>query len=573
MNKYKRNLHYYIFLGLFFIISNSSPAYTLQEQKNQLENKYPETYEEAINKVLEILDDKTKNIIKDIPKFSVGTFNHIIHDNNLINYKNHDFLKSCAEKIGKKYVHFEEVTYIVLKGVWDKLNSDLILVDFDKIEHKDYFNSIITTISLGKQNERLGYLSSLPKWIFFSEAYSYSYSDDDINRSKLLEQAKILAQTKNKNSYLGLLYLTYFGQNSDNEEEIIDDYYKNHDDFFEIPSFKLTYENTSSKSIEKSKLIGVNYIFTKTSYNEFALKCYNIFYNKNFNSKDEYEQFLNYCNTNYLATWKFLKTLTVKDYEKLINEPLKLIEVLTLTKKYFFKNGHNTELFEYATDESKPLVNYIELQDSISTKQPYLSKHFINYYHYDDELNNKSVNALKLIADKLEIEEILDIINPKSIEDYNNSIKTDDFIDYKYLISFIIVSQQQRLLEHSNKEKVFEILNYYRNTDFISWPFNYFITDLLIQIDTDKAIKVYKHEFEKNPNSGSFMRHAILSSIIEYDFDKNSKFIEEWYWIVHDKDFNYSPEEHKYILELLNGKDKNTLDLYNRIIGDIRYKE
>ena len=463
------------------------------------------------------------------------------------------------------------MTSIILEGVWDKLNSDLKLIDFDKVNTEAYFNSIYKKINIGKKNKRLGYLSSLPSWIFNSHVFEYT---GDVNRtSKLLQQARDLILANNKKSYLGLLYLSHFSPNLDSDKILFEEYYKTKNTFFEIPSFELMNKSQSPKLIAKDDISGINYVFTETPYNVFALRCYEIIYNKKFASINEYEQFLDYCNGNYLAQWKFLNTLTTEDYKSLINKPRKLLEILTLTEKYYYKNSHNTELFDYGTNNVKPLIDFIELKDTVSSKNPYLSKRFLNYYHHDDELNNKSINALKSIANKLEIEEIFDIINPESIEDYNNTIKTEDFLNYKYLISFIIVSQQEQFLTYPKKDKAFNTLKYYWKNEFISWPFRYLITDLLIQIDSIKALNMFKNIFEINSNEGSFMRQAVLSSIIYYDFEKNSKFIEEWYWTIQNKDFDHRPKEHEYILKLLEEKDKNTIELYNKITTDIRYKE
>jgi hypothetical protein len=274
-----------------------------------------------------------------------------------------------------------------------------------------------------------------------------------------------------------------------------------------------------------------------------------------------------------LAKWKFSKTLTTDDYKKLILQPRKLLEILTLTQEYYYKNSGNTELFETGTLKAKPLIEFLEFTDSISTEAPYLHRELSEYYHNNNKINNKSINALKLIADKLTMEEMFDIINPNSTKDYNNTIKTDDFLDYKYLVGFVIVTQQERLLMYPHKDKVYDLINYLIAHDFISWPVEYFLTDLLVQINAEKAVQNLKSYFNNNPTEGSFTRIAILKSIIEYDFERNSTFIEEWYWQVQGKNFNYHPIEYQLILELLKEKDESTIKLYNKIINDQKFKK
>ncbi len=558
---------YTSFLLSFILYLSLANVCFSQNSPQKVVRNYPSTYQEAINKVISILDNETKTSIRDTPKFNVGRqFAYVIHENNLIDYKNNNFLKSCAKSIGKPYIHFEDVTSVILNGVWDKLNSDLELFDFENTDAAIYFKSIEKTIKKANKNKRLGYFSSLPEWLFQQE---YHYNIDNASTSIY---AKELAFSKKPNFYLGILYLLAHSNPYTQEiKDLLNTLCNNKSDSLKILNYN--YKDSISTSNNENNIKVVNYSFDKISYQDFALKCYSIIYNKNFNSSQEYDNFLSYCNTNYLAKWKFSKTLTTDDYKKLILQPRKLLEILTLTQEYYYKNSGNTELFETGTLKAKPLIEFLEFTDSISTEAPYLHRELSEYYHNNNKINNKSINALKLIADKLTMEEMFDIINPNSTKDYNNTIKTDDFLDYKYLVGFVIVTQQERLLMYPHKDKVYDLINYLIAHDFISWPVEYFLTDLLVQINAEKAVQNLKSYFNNNPTEGSFTRIAILKSIIEYDFERNSTFIEEWYWQVQGKNFNYHPIEYQLILELLKEKDESTIKLYNKIINDQKFKK
>lgn len=560
MSQLKRNI---LLLFLVFLTN------TIFAQTNLQKKVYPKTYQEAIEEVIKISDENTKSLLRDCPKFSVSQFAYIIHNNNLIDYRDYEFLTSCAKSIGANYVHFEDVTNVILAGVWDKLNSDLDLLDFEKVEPENYFNSILTIIKKGETN-RLGYLSSLPYWVYNSDYYRNN--NDSVRNIKILNVAKKIVLENNETSYLGLKYISQFDPDLEEKTNLIQSYYENENDFFNIPSYDYIYTKKKLTK-ENEDLIGIDYVFKKTSYKDFSLKCYEIIYDKTFNTSNDYENFLKYCNNNYLAKWKFLKTLSLEDYKILINEPRKLLEILTLTQKYFYINSGYDQLIQSSSGSCSDLINYIGSQQKIDNEYPYSLRLLGKFDYRDNEDSNREVNALKVVVNQLSMDEIFDIINPNSIKIYNQTLKTEDFLEYKYLISFILASQYKRFLNYPDKKRVFENYYYYWTNEHVSWPFEYFATDMLIQIDSKKANEIFKKEFQKNPTEGSFTRQGILSSIIEYDFSNNSNFLEDWYWKVKDKDFNYSPAEHKLILELLKDKNNDTLSLYNKITNDIRYRE
>src|SRR5690606_16968767 len=144
------------------------------------------------------------------------------------------------------------------------------------------------------KNKRLGYFSSLPKWLFH---HQYHYNTDD---ASTFTYAKELAFSENPNFYLGVLYLlTHSNANTQEIKGLLDTIYNNKKDSLKILKYK--YKDPISSSNNESNIKIVDYSFDKISYQDFTLKCYGIIYNKNFNSTQEYGKFLSYCNTNYLA--------------------------------------------------------------------------------------------------------------------------------------------------------------------------------------------------------------------------------------------------------------------------------
>ncbi|MFC6268265.1 hypothetical protein [Frigoriflavimonas asaccharolytica] len=564
MNRFKKNI-----LFLFLIINLCNNIFA---QSNLETDKYPKTYQGAIDDVINILDENQRILIRDSPKFSIGKYTYIIHKNKILDYRDIDFLKSCAQNIGVEYVHFEEVTAVILDGVWDKLNNDLELINFEKIEPEIYFSSILAIIKKGKNN-RLGYWASLPSWVYLSDYYyDQDYNNDNYKsarRNKLLNIAKKIVLKKDKNSYLGLKYISLFEPNLEEKSKIISSFYTNTNKYFTFPIYDYIYDK--KLDTEKNEgIIGIEYNLKRNSSKEFSLQCFENIYHKTFKTANEYESFLNYSNSNYLLKWKFLKTLSTADYKILLNDPIKLLEILILTNKYYYKDTGNNNLIT-GSNSIDDLINLIEFKDEISVKCPYHKRLMV--CNDNDDSTSKSLNALKLIADTLSTEELIQIINPNSIELYNKNYKTDDLLDYKYLVSFLIASQYERLLDYPDKDRIFKIFQFYWINEHVSWPYQYFMTDLLIQINNENALKLFKEKFKVIPTEGSFTRQGILSSIIEYDFENNSNFIEDWYWKIQDTDFNYNPKEQDLILDLLREKDSTTLDLYTKIINDNRFKK
>ncbi len=188
-----------------------------------------------------------------------------------------------------------------------------------------------------------------------------------------------------------------------------------------------------------------------------------------------------------------------------------------------------------------------------------------------NEATLKTLNALKILSNQLTMAEIIEMIQPKSMVSLPQNPQTEDILAPQYLAAFMMVFHYEELLNHPDKALIFSLFQYYFKNKHISWSFEYFIADVLIQLDRARAIDLFRLEFEDPPTVGSFRRHGCLAALVAHDFENNATFIEDWYWKVHRKDFNRRPKEGEYILQLLQSQNDATRVLYNKILLDQRY--
>jgi hypothetical protein len=212
-----------------------------------------------------------------------------------------------------------------------------------------------------------------------------------------------------------------------------------------------------------------------------------------------------------------------------MNEPKRLLEILILSRNYFNVETNNDNLIYYAYANTNDFVKFIESTYKISKGFPYPED--FNKYDYQDLVNQdtvslKAINAMVTVADKLSIEELIATLQPQNKEHYNQNFKTEDFEDYNALSAFLLTTQYKRLLAHRDKQEVFKLCYYYWNEEFISWPVNYFLAELLLQINQQTAKEYFYQYFEEIPTEGSFLRQGILKALIKFDFEDNKNFIE-----------------------------------------------
>ncbi len=285
----------------------------------QTTKKYPTTYEAAVQSVIDILDETSVQSIRNVPRSAMRQWDVLFYENDLINAKNASLQKSCARKINAKFVHFEDVPYLILGGVWDQLNHGEKVVNFDTIAPKKYFATLQQTLIKIKHHERTGILTSLPNWLFWPRRLDGVQNND--RNQKLLAMAQKCVNQNDENAYLGWLFMTCFDPDFNEIKSILDAANARDHQYFELPSFEYTKTQTTTGS---KRCTGISYTFTKTTYKDLRLQCYEVLFNKKFTSYAHYQQFIATCMSNDLMYWKFMNTLQKEDFEKLKETPRKL---------------------------------------------------------------------------------------------------------------------------------------------------------------------------------------------------------------------------------------------------------
>lgn len=537
-------------ISLFFLVITTQ----LHAFQSHVTNS-PETYKEAVEFIYNSLNKDTLVKVKNLPFYLSG---YVAHENqnlfNSIDTKSSSMIKSCFKANDNKHVHFEDVPFFVMQGVWKKLNPDYI--NFKKINPHNYFETISGIIE-NKEKNKIVDIASLPQWIFHDFA---TYPENERDSLLIIEAEKIITSNKEFSS-LAAFYLSHLSPNSLLLKNWLK---KKYDD--DIKKVTLPEYTHDSKELYK---------WTNVSLRNFVIRCYGIIYEKKFNDKTDYEAFQGYCQNNYLAYYRYEKTLTESDFKQLSKQPKKLLEILILSQNYYHANHNNDELIYSGYTTTKELVKFLESKGKITLNLPYpKSFNTYAYTNFENDIDNlKAVNALVKVAEMLSIEELIMILKPETKNSYDISLKTDDFENYNTVVAFLIATQYKRLLDYPDKNKIYDLCVYYWEEEFISWPIRYFVAELLIQIDKDRALRNFKKHFEEISADGSFMRQAILMSFIKYDYENNKDFIEKWYWFTEDKDFRHIPSENETILKYLKDTDENTLLLYHKIIANPRYKE
>jgi hypothetical protein len=566
-----------------------SSSSTLDEAKQQDQKNLPKTYDAAVDYLIKSMSKEDRDFFKTFPRCDFVTF-HMGWGMGIRNGLglwggNDSLLRSCAAHVGAEKIHPDNASGILINGVWEKLNSDVKLTDFNKTEPDKYFDAIISTIDRAKDEGRNEYLASLPDWMYLKGGLFFPNDCDSVRNKKLLEEALKLANSGSKNSFLGTLYIANHGLDIKNSESLLQDYIKNDSTFIELPSFN--YKGGPSQSLfilpdSNERITGkvVKYNWNRLSMSDFAVKCYGSLYDKTFNSVDDYNRWMNTRNSNYLVKWKYGEELTGDDIKTCLNDPLKLLQILLLTGQYFhFDEGSNFLYYSYYDECGKSiatLISFMGYQDKQPTDYPYNKsiEHMGSFLDtaYQQECY-RAVWALKATADKLAPEEIINALSEKAVSEYNDNLKTEDLYEYKELAGFLMATEYEKILNYPDKNSAFESCYIYFDKEFISWPMKYFVTDLLFQIDPKRAQDIFMGYFKEKPTDGSFDRDGILSSIIRFSFKGNEEFIKNWFWTIQDVGLNYHPSEKSVILETLKETSDDTRKLYNEIINSSRFKK
>ncbi|WP_299276928.1 DUF6794 domain-containing protein [uncultured Psychroserpens sp.] len=552
-----------LFLHISFVFNYSCSALP-----SNVPTQQPETYLEAVTYIYNLMDEDNRVYVKNVP------FNDLIIFHRHWGAKiraslnlwggNRELLKSCAENLGSDSIHPESASQFIIEGVWKKLNADINSIDFSKLDANVYFIRILETIQLAKKNNDNRLMLSLPSWVY----KQWEYWDNEERWFNLNNEAKKIIKGENELNSLALLFLSQTKENLD----IVDDKLQQkltHLEYDDIHLPEFVVNSEEKRTVSKLRSL---------TSQELALNCYGMLYQREFLSLDDYNQWMQLRDSNYLIRWKYASEMNTDDFERLLKMPRKFLEILILTNQYYDIDEHNSGLaYRYNSYDGivDSLMAFTAFNNKDFDKEPYdesIKKRAYN--SLDSEYNKNVMRALHMlsdIADHIPAADLYDMLSPSTIIKYETTLKTEDLLDYKYVVGFLLATQKERILAHPNSDEIFNIVKYYWDNRFISWAMQYYIAELLVQIDLDSAKTVFSPEFEKIPDHGSFTRNAIIEALIKYNFDQDKVFLYNWYWKIQEKEFLTVPREWSLMLSLLRDTNNETNALYKSIINDSRF--
>lgn len=582
--KFKKLISVILILIGFVLIGFLIWGFSNNPERNE---EFPKTFDSAVDHIIESLDKIDKSYIKSIPKYQLINF-HFGWGTGIRNGlglwgKNRGLIESCAKRIGETSIHADDASMMIIDGVWDKLNGNLDILNFDTIHVNNYFYEIHKAIKKAKINN--DYLKKMPRWIYEVRRLS-DFNYNNINRGNdLISKAKEIVTENSELTYLGLLYLTYYYEDLDSLNSILMSKFQIDDKSAEIPSFFYNDMNSDNLIILKGNQTKIDdkkveYSWNKMTIQSLILNCIGSINNKRFNSLESFQSWEKLKESNYLIKCQNKTQILKKEFDSLLSEPIKLLKILTLTNKYLDFDENNdglaNDIFASRKNSIQNFIKACGFKNHNFKSFPYDSNLEINTYSNDDEyqqLTINAINSLSFIADKITVKELLVLLDSISIIEYNKTLKTDDLAEYKYFAGFLFATQFKKLLSYPDKNKVYDICYYYWKHEFISWKLQEYLTGLLVQTNPQRSNEDFAEYFKKELNQNSFMRNAILTSMIKYNFLANKEFLFNWFWKVYDIKFRQYSIEHELILSLLQITSEQTKELYNLIIKDQRFNK
>ena len=550
---------------------------------------FPKTLDEAVNRTINGLSDENKLYIRSVPKSYLIIFHRGwgrgIRNAYGLWQNNYQLLESCAKKAGKKSIHPDSASSIIINNVWEKLNSSLNVPDFENLPPDNYFKTIHNHLYKAINSQNNNILASLPQWV-------YRYGK--LNKEKYHKYEKTalrLLKNKRDESYLALLFLTsYYRRDSIVPilEKQINQTKKLHPIFFiSHPSIsqrqlifksKIVNTKTNTESYQKP----VRYNWHNLSLSDIALTCLGCVYEAEFKTVQSYKDWVQLLESNIYLEWNFKDNIKEDELEHYIDNPINLLKIILLTKKFFRYDKGNTGMPEWPVREARDAFEYLNSKLNISKtefqKRPYPDSLYGDFkYTIENQEYRKyqllSLNIISMLADKANIENIIFAIRIESLKDYNTHYKTDHLNDYRQFVATLLVLQRERIIKYGEKDVLWGILEYnWIGVERLSWPLKYFITEMMFEVDPEKANRYFMKYFPENPLKGRYIRNGILNAMIKQQFDRYEDFIINWYWKIQNKDFNSHPHEREVILKRLQRTSVKTKAVYDRIINDKRYK-
>lgn len=227
---------------------------------------------------------------------------------------------------------------------------------------------------------------------------------------------------------------------------------------------------------------------------------------------------------------------------------------------------------EWPVPEARDAFEYLNSKLNISKtefqKSPYPDSLYGDFkYTIENQDYRKyqllSLNIISMLADKANIENIIFAIRIESLKDYNTHYKTEHLNDYRQFVATLLVLQRERIIKYGEKDVLWGILEHnWNGIERLSWPLKYFITEMMFEVDPEKANRYFMKYFPENPLKGRYIRNGILNAMIKQQFARYEDFIINWYWKIQDKDFNSHPHEREVILKRLQRTSVKTKAVY-----------
>ena len=550
---------------------------------------FPKTLDEAVNRTINGLSDEKKLYIRSVPKSYLIMFHRGwgrgIRNAYGLWQNNYQLLESCAKKAGKESIHPDFASSIIIKNVWEKLNSSLNVPDFKNLPPDNYFKTIHNQLYRAINSQNNNILASLPQWV-----YRYGKLDKE-KYHKYEKTALRLLKNKKDESYLALLFLTsYYRRDSIVPilEKQINQTKKLHPIFFiSHPSIsqrqlifksKMVNTKTNTESYQKP----VRYNWHNLSLSDIALTCLGCVYEAEFKTVQSYKDWVQLLESNIYLEWNFKDNIKEDELEHYIDNPINLLKIILLTKKFFRYDNGNSGMPEWPVHEARDAFEYLNSKLNISKtefqKSPYPDSFYGGFvYTYENQEYRKyqllSLNIISMLADQANIEKIIFAIRIESLKDYNTHYKTEHLNDYRQFVATLLVLQRERIIKYGEKDVLWGILEHnWNGIERLSWLLKDFITEMMFEVDPEKADRYFMKHFPENPLQGDYARNGILEAMIKQQFVRYEDFIINWYWKIQDKDFNSHPHEREVILKRLQRTSVKTKAVYDRIINDKRYK-
>lgn len=545
--------------------------------------KPPTTFEGAVELLVENLKKDDVRYLKSYPRCDLISF-HLGWGMGIRNHLglwrgNDSLLGSCARRAHMDSIDPDGASFLLIRGVWDKLHEDISPTDFDTVLPANYFREVDRTLRLAKSTGNTGYLASLPGWMYQVSRFSFFPGADSARSAKLAEEARKQAGQRDSLSPLAILYMTFHGGKG--IKEILDSQYSSKDHSVEIPSYTQADALKENFLLQPDSLLRIPpktivYFWRTLSRRELAARCFGSLYDKPFKDADQYQKWIDLRRTNELMRWAWKDEFATEDFEELSSNPRKFLEVLLLTNRFFHESSRD-ELPLVPSDnrDMKAFVHFMNYDDSAFRNLPYDDLLRESSFQPDSATKAwkaKASHALAAVANRLSTEELLQALTREATATYDSSLRADDLKPYHVLGYTLLATQRERLLRHPDKKRIFDLHYRYWKEEFFSFPMQDYVAQLLFQIDPVRARDRFAEEFRSTSHKATFVRTGILQAMIRQDFAANRDFLKRWFWKTYGKYTDYHPNDTRVILQTLASEHGAPQELLRELTADARYR-